>query len=67
MEEGVMGKTRTGQRSAVRDLRTRRLSTSQAGKITGGLITETTIPNVRHSKNEVAVESLEIAHAGLKK
>lgn len=70
-EEGVMGKKlatkgnlRTGQRSAVRDLRPRRLPTAQAGEIKGGLITETTIPGVRRSKNEVAVETLEIAHAG---
>jgi hypothetical protein len=59
---------RMGRRSAVRDLRTRRLPARQAGEIRGGaLITETTIPAVQRSKNEVAVETLVIPHDGLMK
>jgi len=52
LEEGVMGKE--GDEG-----------TSQAGGIKGGLITTTRSPEARRSKNEVAIETLEIAHEGL--
>lgn len=64
-KKATKGSPRTGQRSAVRDLPTRRLGTGQAGGIKGGLITGTTLPEARRSKNEVAIETLEIAHEGL--
>jgi len=64
-KKATKGSPWTGQRTAVRDLRPRRLRAGQAGEIKGGLIAETTLPRARHSKNEVAIETLEIAHAGL--
>ena len=70
-KKATKGSPRTGQRSAVRDLSTRRLGTGQADGIKGGLITGTTLPEARRSKNEVAIETLEVrtkdsaAHATL--
>ena len=50
------GNPRTARRSTVTDLPMRRLRTGQARGIKGG---------ARRTKNEVAIETLEIAHEGL--
>jgi hypothetical protein len=38
---------------------------AQAREIKGGALTGTTTPSARRTRNEVAVETLEIAHEGL--
>ena len=57
-------KSRTTRSTAAKDLRARRLRDGQADAIKGGLLPATTSPQTRRTKNEVAIESLEIAHVG---
>ena len=61
-ESGTKG--RTTRRTAAKDLRTRQLRDGQADAIKGGLLPAMTSPQTRRAKNEVAIESLEIAHVG---
>ena len=56
MDEKREPKGQTTRRRAAKDLRTRRLRDGQADAVKGGL--------TRRAKNEVAVETLEIAHVG---
>ena len=64
MDEKREPKGRPTRRRAAKDLRTRRLRDGQADAVKGGLLPAMTSPETRRAKNEVAIETLEIAHVG---
>jgi hypothetical protein len=57
---------RSATKGKAKNLPTRQLQDGRADRIKGGLLPATSSPATRGTKNEVAIEVLEIAHAGLR-